>query len=196
MWLREGMKRFARVVFPHYELNRVYRFDTERVAFEPPQGVVLAPLDDRRAVEASADETIRAHGWYAGDHAHGFGLWTNGHLLAMTWFWTRGRPGLPSWFATLREDEAVMIDLITSPVCRGHGYASVLTNYSASELRKRGYRRLWTFVWHSNTPSIRSFEKAAWTYDHFLVQVQPFWSRRAVSFRLNRSAARKSSSGS
>jgi ribosomal protein S18 acetylase RimI-like enzyme len=188
VWLKEPMKQLVRVVFPHYELNRVYRFDTEQLAFEPPEGAVLAPIRDRGAIDASAvDETIRTHGWYAGDHAYGFGLWTNAKLVAMTWFWTRDRPGLPPWFATLREDEAVMMDLITSPAFRGHGYASVITNYSASELRKRGYRRLWTWVWHSNTPSIRSFEKAAWIYDHFLIRVEPFWCKRAISFRLNRS---------
>jgi len=174
------------MVFPSYQLLRVYHFDTERLVFEPPKDVVLAPIPDSQTVKTSGvDEVIRARGWYAGEHAHGFGLWSGSTLVATAWFWTRQRPGVPSWFATLVDDEAVLVDIVTAPSYRGRGYASVLTNFAANELRKLGYRRLWTWIWHSNTPSIRSFKKAEWVYSHFFIQVQPFWSRHALSFRLN-----------
>src|SRR5439155_13569420 len=61
MWLNDRVRRLVRMVFPSYQLLRVYHFDTERLVFEPPKDVVLAPIPDSQTVNTSGvDEVIRA----------------------------------------------------------------------------------------------------------------------------------------
>ena len=63
-----------------------------------------------------------------------------------------------------------MVDLLTTSACRGLGYAGAVTSYAAHDLKNKGYVKLWTWVWHNNFPSIKTFTKAGWNYVYFLME--------------------------
>lgn len=186
--MKELLKRLAHALFGDYQLNRIYCLD---LADQPPlssellrDGVVIQAIDSPQQIAASPDKRIRDHAWYAGEHAQGYGIWEDGQLICMCWFWTPTRPGMPARFSRLSEKEAVMVDLITTPPCRGKGYAVAITKFAANDLYNKGYSRLWTWVWHSNSPSIRVFAKAGWTYSHFLAEFQLPGMRTVLRFRI------------
>jgi ribosomal protein S18 acetylase RimI-like enzyme len=79
-----------------------------------------------------------------------------------------------------------MVDLVTLDSHKGRGLAPLVTRFAAAEFKRDGFRRLHTWVWHSNTPSIRSFQKARWSYTAFLVYLKirglpPIYFRRRRS---------------
>lgn len=172
------MKSLVRMLlgklFRDYQLNRIYYLDivgAERgAALELPAGAEIGVIETTAAIAASPDERIRNHSWYAGEKAHGYGIWEKGALVCMCWFWSAGHPRMPGRFAHLQSDEAVMVDLLTSPQCRGKSYALIISRFAEADLARKGFRRLWTWVWHSNDPSIRVFSKAGWHYSHFLAE--------------------------
>jgi ribosomal protein S18 acetylase RimI-like enzyme len=167
--LKAVIKALLRAVFREYELNRIYRKPIDRQpAIDAPAGTRIAPLRSKEQVATSPDPRIRSHDWYHGEHARGWGLWEGDRLLCITWFWTPRDTRAQRDFPFMAADEAVMVDLLTAPECRGRNYAPAITRHAEQSLADEGFRRVWTWVWHSNTPSQRVFEKSGWTYDHFL----------------------------
>ena len=186
--MKQLLKKIVRSFVADYQLNRVYRLDlvANRGAAAPslPGGAVIATIDSADAVTRSSDERIRDHAWYAGEHAIGYGVWDSGDLVCLSWFWTDQHANMPSRFSGLTAREAVMVDLLTAPQCRGKGYAVAIANYAAIDLAKRGYERLWTWVWRNNWPSLSVFKKAGWTYVHFLVEFKLPGEQRYLRFKL------------
>lgn len=186
--MKELLKRLAHALFGDYQLNRIYCLDlTDRppLASERlPDGAVIQVIESPQQIAASPDKRIRDHAWYAGEHARGYGIWEDDQLICMCWFWMPARPGMPARFSRLSEKEAVMVDLLTTSLCRGKGYAVAITKFAERDLRDKGYSKLWTWVWHSNSPSIRVFSKAGWTYSHFLAEFKLPGIRKLLGFRL------------
>jgi ribosomal protein S18 acetylase RimI-like enzyme len=167
--VKSAAKALMRAVFRDYELNRIYRKPLAPLADDgPPSGTRIERLLTKEQVATSPDARIRSHDWYHGEHARGWGLWEGDRLLCITWFWTPNDPRAQRDFPFMAADEAVMVDLLTAPECRGRNYAPAITRHAERALAEEGFRRVWTWVWHSNIPSQRVFEKAGWTYDHFL----------------------------
>lgn len=186
--MKEQLKRIAHALFRDYQLNRIYYLDIAAPKLlspeELPGRAVIRVIESSQQIADSPDERIRDHAWYASEHALGYGIWEDDHLTCICWFWTPQHPGMPGRFSALGESDAVMVDLLTSPHCRGNGYAVAITRFAAMDLYRRGYSRLWTWVWHSNGPSIRVFTKTGWTYSHLLAEIQLPGMRDYFSFKL------------
>jgi RimJ/RimL family protein N-acetyltransferase len=162
-----------------YRLNRIYRLDLEdwQPAAHPPMEV--RTLDGPEPLEASPDPEIRKAAAYAGTDAYGYGLWAGGQLAAVCWLWgaRRFRDAL-IW--TLQDDEAMLVELVTGREFRGRGYAPALIAYAAQAMQSKGTRRLYTWIWRSNYPSIAAFEKAGWAYIAFVFELYPLGRRRPL----------------
>jgi GNAT superfamily N-acetyltransferase len=72
----------------------------------------------------------------------------------------------------IAERQAIMVDLLTVDGDRRRGLASALIAYAAAEMKRAGYQRLCAWIWHSNLPSIRTFERAGWRWLALVIQVQ------------------------
>jgi len=188
MSLKSQLKCLGHRLLQDYQLNRIYHQDLgdapTPVEQQQPPGARISVIDSPKVIDDSPDQRIRDHAWYAGEHAIGYGIWEADQLVCMCWFWTPGREGFPERFADLGEHEAIMVDLLTSPARRGKGYALAIIRYAERDLARRGYRSLWTWVWHSNTPSVRVFTKAGWRYRYFLVEMKHAAMKRYLRFRL------------
>jgi RimJ/RimL family protein N-acetyltransferase len=64
--------------------------------------------------------------------------------------------------------------------------ATTLVSLSAHAMRDKGFDRAFARIWHSNTPSLRAFAKAGWTYVTTVVEVNPLRSRRPLRLKLGR----------
>jgi len=169
--LRELLKAVARGLLGRYEINRIYGCDLAK-----PPGVPSSDYPMRRVVvdEVGGAEhgAIRNRASYGGPGAVGFGLWEHGKLTCLCWFWdsTRYRDW-KTW--RIGEREAIMVDLLTVDGDRRRGLASALIAYAAAEMKRAGYERLYAWVWHSNLPSIRTFERAGWRWLALVIEVRP-----------------------
>lgn len=174
-------KWIARLLFGEYRLNRIYRFNLS----EMPPPTAGDPLNNRQRldcieqsdVELARDERMRDHRWYGGENSYGFGLWEHDELISMTWFWNNRR-FQDGGICELAENEVIMVDLLTAESHRGRGLAPILTQFAARELKRGGFETLYTWVWHSHSASIRTFQKAGWTYCAFVTEVNLLHLRR------------------
>ncbi len=174
--MRKLIKWMLRLLFRDYQFNRIYTLDLPSADTAMPGmlvgGAIARRMESRDEFALSADERIRQHAWYLDQHAHVYGVFEGAALACVCAFWVAGHPRMPGRFPALQEHEAVMVDLLTAPECRGKGYALAITRFAEQDLLSRGYHRLWTWVWHNNIPSIRVFAKAGWIYAYFLVEIQ------------------------
>jgi ribosomal protein S18 acetylase RimI-like enzyme len=178
-------KKLARAVCGKYQLVRIYRKDITNAPADIPAALKMVTIDGPEAVSKSAAEEIKNHAWYGGRNAFGYGVVEDEKVVCACWYWGKEHKSLPlQFFPHLKDDEVVMVDLITAEGMRGRGYASALISYSEKKLREAGFSGLWTWVWHSNTPSIRTFERSGWKYTGFLIEVHPFQMGRALQIRL------------
>lgn len=147
--------RAVRGVLPPFTLFRIYAAEPVRLSPpEPHPGFCeLTPEDCDSA--------------YAGPGAHGFAIRLDGRLASHCWFWHGERYRSRNYWP-LAEDEAKLIGLATEPAFRGQGLAPRLVALASAEMGRRGFRRLYARIWHSNTASRRAFAKAGWR-QHALV---------------------------
>jgi RimJ/RimL family protein N-acetyltransferase len=177
--LKRATKRIAEILFAPYELNRVYGIDLRNYDKPAPSGFDLRKVTSAEEISGAADSLLREHAWYAGENAFAFGLWDGDSLVCSCVFWDHRRFH-DSSLMTLGEGEAIMVDLVTAPKWRGRGYAPLVIRFAETELKRGGFERLYSWVWHSNEPSKRAFEKAGWSYIAFVVKVTPLGLGKTV----------------
>lgn len=187
--MKQLIKNLLGKILKDYQLNRIYCLDLPEASDTQGSGrleggAVIRPLESQDQFASASDQRIRDHAWYLDEQTLGYGIFENDDLVCVCCFWPAGHPSLPTRFANLGEGEAAMVDLLTAPQCRGKGYALKIAAYAVTDLSTRGYKRLWTWVWHSNGASIRVFTKAGWRYSHFLAEFKFSQSRDYLRLRL------------
>jgi ribosomal protein S18 acetylase RimI-like enzyme len=134
----------------------LYCRDLEDAALEDePSDVRLGVLDElafwRRTRESVSPPFV----------ADRTGGWTD-----FCWAWRGGQPVGIVWTTThsplllTAADEAVIVDLYTSPESRGLGIAPALIAAACRQLSRRSCRRAFATVEVQNTPSRRAFERS------------------------------------
>lgn len=186
--MKNLIKWILRILFKDYQFNRIYFIDlptSDAQIHDQMLGVeTIKVVESQEQFAFAPDQRIRDHAWYLDKHANVYGVYTGDELVCVCSFWSAGHPNIRSRFSTLKGNEAVMVDLLTAPECRGKGYALAITRFAENDLFLKGYQRLWTWVWHSNTPSIRVFNKAGWNCSHFLLEFQPYGMKNYLRLKL------------
>jgi len=186
--MKELIKRMLRILFKDYQFNRIYFVDLPtshtQISGQFFGEEVIRLVESQEQFAASPNQRIRDHAWYLDKHAYVYGVYKGHELVCICSFWIAGHPRMPSRFSMLKENEAVMVDLLTAPEYRGKGYALTITRFAENDLFLKGYNRLWTWVWHSNNPSIRIFNKAGWNYSHLLLEFQLYGMKDYLRFKL------------
>lgn len=185
--IKKLLKALAAWVFTRYELQRVYRIDLREINTVPtpaPSPYVLRRIT-QSDVQHCPVPRIRDRAGYGGDNSYGFAVLDANVIVCMTWVWDNKR-FRPDHLCQPADREAVLVDLVTLDSHRGRGLAPLLTRFAVSQLKSDGFETVYAWVWHSNTPSIRSFEKAGWDYIAFVVYFE-LRGLRPISFRYRRS---------
>jgi GNAT superfamily N-acetyltransferase len=178
--LRRALKTAAAVLLGPYRFNRICRLATMSVAPAMPSGICCQRLE-RSFAAADIDPELRERFSYEGDDAYGYGLFRDGRLAAVCWFWGPRRFNDPKLWV-LGTNEAILVDLMTATRCRGRGLAPLLIQYASSEMRRTGWDPLYTWMWHTHSASYRAFDKAGWTQIAWVLEIRPFGMARTLRF--------------
>jgi L-amino acid N-acyltransferase YncA len=99
--------------------------------------------------------------------------------VALAWYWF-GEHRQRGAFWPLGADEAESAYVATVPELRGQGLAQRVKEYSAIEMRERGFRRAYSKVWHSHDASIRANQKSGFREIALVVDLSPFGTGRRL----------------
>jgi len=174
---RRIVKSGLRLLLGDYERYEIYALSLTGLALWD-----LSPWTEQgfefRTLEAddltsSPHADIRVRAFYGGAGADGFGVFKDGELISLQWYWHGDRYRQRN-FWPLKDGEAKSVELFTLDSYRGQGLATALKAYSAHEMQSRGYTRLISRIWHSNRPSRRVSEKLGWTNIAQVTVIYPF----------------------
>jgi hypothetical protein len=161
--IRVIARRLLGLAFGDYAANRVYRLGAPVDAPALPDGGRLALVgdDELAALRAHPDPKVRKSAGFAGPSRPGYALWVGDSLASVAFFAERTAFDA-DWIWRLGETEAALVELITPAEHRGKGLAPCLIAHASNTMLVQGKTSLLTWIWWSNTPSIRAFEKAGW----------------------------------
>lgn len=178
-------KRALHGLLGDYQYWQVFAIDLPQPPVPLPDSVSVRELDPGAPIVCEDNEII-ARMVFGGSEATGFGLFEGEELVAVQWYWWGARyeheRGGRSW--RLPAGAAKSTGLYTVPRCRGKGYAAILKQQTAHLMSERGFKRLYSRIWHSHTSSIRVSEKAGWRHVGSYIEICPF-SRR-IELRIPR----------
>jgi GNAT superfamily N-acetyltransferase len=178
--VKQVLRMLAARGLGEYRFNRIYRLERFSPDLALPAGIVCSPLQSPPS--EMVDSRLLGRFSYAGEDAHGFGLFVEGKLAALCWVWGPRRFRDPLLWQ-LSEGEAIMVDLMTPPEFRGLGLATLLIRYAGMQMQHAGTQDLYTWVWHSHSASSRAFEKVGWRQIGWVLEVDPLGRGHPLSVR-------------
>jgi L-amino acid N-acyltransferase YncA len=179
-----GLKRIARVLAGDYGIYRVFALDLRAPLPDPrPElaraGLTATPVAREAVADARSDVIRDSAREYGGPGSQAFAILRDGEIVALEWYWF-GPLRRADAFWPLGTDEAESAYIVTAPEMRGHGLAQHVKEYSAIEMRARGFQRAYGKIWHSHHASIRANEKAGFRQIALVVDIYPFGGRRRL----------------
>ena len=138
---------------------------------------------DGAALNASADALIREQAGYAGEGSHAYAAFDGERIVGVCFYWFGERYRTRN-FWPLKDGEAKLVQIVVHPDMRGRGTAQRLIRASSQDLEQKGFRQAYARIWHSNTPSLRAFERAGWTRIAFVFECNPFRRRQPMRIHL------------
>lgn len=118
---------------------------------------------DVHTLHASPVEALRECAWYGGDDAYLYALRReDGSVACLQCIWF-GERFQQQGFWPLGLHDAASVHLVTPEAERGKGLATYLKQQTAKRMRDRGFTRLYSRIWWTNTASLRVSEKVHWS---------------------------------
>lgn len=190
--MKRLLKQLAHWLFGEYAIYHIHAVSPEQAVRTTAETTVFrfARLEQSQ-IESSADPLMREQIAYHGDAADAYGCLDGSRIVAICYFW-HGAQYKKRNFWPLAEREAKLVQIITLPSLRGRGIAADLIRFAARDMFRAGYTRLYARIWHSNRPSLNSFDKANWERVATVVELWPCRAKqpwRLTLPRLRRSRA-------
>jgi GNAT superfamily N-acetyltransferase len=181
--LRDAVKRMAKSLAGDYAIYRVFVLDLQQPLRDPHDdlaraGFKCAPVAGEDVMEARA-EVIRESARYDGPGSQAFAILRDREIVALEWYWF-GEHRRDGAFWPLGDGEAESAYIVTVPELRGQGLAQLVKEYSAIEMRKRGFRRAYGKIWYTNHASIRANQKSGFREIALVVDLYPFGASPAL----------------
>ena len=183
-------RRLLTFLLGDYELYRVFEVELSDCEVPAAAGIRLAPITDPQVVLAAPDSELRTSAAYAGDEALGYGAWVDDELVGVEWVWYGERYRKRNfWPLGARDAKSVQTTVARSH--RGRGLARLLLLYAKADLARRGFRRVYARIWHSNAPSVAVYRRAGWREIAFVATVYPLGLRRPLRLVFHRRHSRR-----
>lgn len=181
---KELAKRFAHVLLGDYSPYFIYcgpEPDNGTPQTDEHPDFSVQKIDDSD-LAASDSFLLREQHPYLGEGTVGYGCFIDGQLAGACFYW-HGKRYLQRNFWPLSKGEAKLVQIVTIPEMRGRGVARQLIAGSYQQMRKAGFTRVYARIWHSNTPSIRAFQRAGWQRIALVVEINPLRRERPLRLR-------------
>lgn len=172
---------FARFLLGEYSAYFIYEREAAwgLPAASLPAHTMSVRLVDGATIRASSDSMIREQAHYAGEGSHAFACFHGDRIAGVCFYWFGERYRSRNYWP-LGDREAKLVQIISVPELRGKGSASVLIVESFRLMAANGYAKAYARIWHSNTPSLRAFERAGWRRRALVIEINPFRQRRPM----------------
>jgi Acetyltransferase (GNAT) family len=149
----------------HYSCWRIFSLPLRDIADAGalPAGYRFAELS-RADLSTRLCAELRRFEQYAGQDSCSFGILGSDGVVACIqcmWFGERYRR---ESFWPLEADEAASVQTATATGERRKGLATQIKQHSAVRMKQKGFSRLYSRVWWTNTASVRVHKKAGWSH--------------------------------
>ncbi len=181
--MKELAKKLARAILGEYSAYYVYAKSGEGNSSTRPQVTLPFRVEsvEESVIQSSPDLLIREQAGYAGPGSHAYACFDGDRIVGLGFYWFGDRY-LKRNFWPLADGEAKLVQIVSLPEIRGRGVATKLIMSSFQDMMEKGFSRLYARIWHSNTPSIRAFERAGWVRIALVLEINPL--RRSQPTRL------------
>lgn len=177
-------KKLARFIFGGYSAYYIYMQSAADALRVVPQriGKFRVREVDASLISHDRNATIAQQADYAGLESHAYACFDEDRIVGVCFYWFASRY-LQRNFWPLAQGEAKLVQIISVPEMRGRGVATALIVHSCADLMQRGFNRTFARIWHSNSPSLRAFERAGWRRIALVVEINPFRRSRPIKLR-------------
>lgn len=183
-------KKLTHIILGEYSAYHVYARSNE--GSSPPQLSAASPFRvaevDESAIKLSPDALIREQAGYAGPGTHAYACFDGDRIVGLCFYWF-GERYLKRNFWPLADGEAKLVQIVSLPEIRGRGVATTLIKSSFLDMSEKGFSRSYARIWHSNTPSLRAFERAGWMRVALIIEINPLRRSRPIRMLFNARAA-------
>lgn len=182
-------KKLARLILGDYSFYHIYARSADATGLpqlRAPLGLHVRTVDEA-VLRSYSDTTIREQAGYAGSGSHAYVAYDGDRIVGVCFYWFGDRYRMRN-FWTLADREAKLVQIWVHPDARGRGIAPRLIADSFEDMVENGYGRAYARIWHSNTPSLRAFERAGWSRVARVVEINPFRRKRPIRIRLGSGA--------
>jgi ribosomal protein S18 acetylase RimI-like enzyme len=177
---RRMVKSAAETLFGPYRVNWIVELGNPKTEPGVPEGIDIRHLQSIGDLDgANVHPTLAKRFSFGGPDADGFGIFDGPTLAGVCWFWSSARFKDPSLWI-LGSDEAALVDLMIGPDYRGRGLAPILIAQASTRMFSRGCTRLYAWIWHNHTASIRAFERAGWMRIALIMEFRLFGLSRVI----------------
>ena len=179
-------KQLLHLLFGDYAVFHIYTCATATATATPPYSPTTVRFTVREVGAAelarSTDHLICEQAGYLGNDSFAFACFDGERIVGVCFYWFGARYKTRN-FWPLAEHQAKLVQIITVPEMRGHQVASTLVALSTHAMLGKGFDCNFARIWHSNTPSLRAFERAGWRYVVTVAEVNPLRVRRPLRFQ-------------
>ena len=176
----------ARMLLGDYSAYQIYAWSSDSVSLFKTGTIStfrVKPVDEF-GINSSTELLIREQVGYAGPGSRAYACFDNDRIIGVCFYWF-GNRYLKRNFWPLQNDEAKLVQIISVPEMRGRGVASMLIAESCRDMIQKGFSQTYARIWHSNTPSIKAFERAGWTRIALVLEINPLRKTRPIRIRFN-----------
>lgn len=181
--MKELVKKLASMVLGEYSAYYIYASPVGDAS--PTRSGMTETFRVERvdafALESSADPWVRDQAGDAGPDSQAYACFDDDRIAGLCFYWF-GHRYLQRNFWPLADGEAKLVQIISHPDMRGRGIATQLVVSSLQDMVQHGFCRAYARIWHSNTPSIRAFERAGWVRVALILEINPL--RRSLPIRM------------
>ena len=189
--LIEAARKIVRFLLGEYSAYFIYAASGDQPSIPTAAAAAAAAaargltvsLIDAPAIQSATDSVIREQAHYTGEGACAFACFEGDRIVSVCFYWFGERYRKRNYWP-LSEDEAKLVQIISVPEMRGRGSATLLIAESLQLMIRGGFSRAYARVWHSNTPSLRAFERAGWARLALVIEINPLRRRRPFRIRI------------
>jgi RimJ/RimL family protein N-acetyltransferase len=184
--MKQLLKALTRLLFGEYAFYYIYTRsakDFSRQEATASSTFRVIPVNASLVLK-SDDPLIQQQVGYAGLGAHGYACLDGQRIVGICFYWFGARYQKRNFWPLL-EREAKLVQIISLPEMRGRGIASLLIGWSCQDMLEQGFDRVYARIWHSNTPSIKAFERAGWSRVSLVIEINPLRRAQPTKLRIN-----------
>ena len=184
--VKELAKKLARMLLGEYSAYYIYSQSNEDASpfNEAASTAFNVGLVNESVINSSPEALIREQAGYAGPGSYAYACFDGDRIVGICFYWF-GNRNLKRNFWPLKDGEAKLVQIITLPEERGRGVATLLIALSYRDMMQKGFRRAYARIWHSNSPSLRAFERTGWRRVALIIEINPLRRSRPIRIRLD-----------